>query len=350
VEVEASDSISAAPGLPFINYESIMKPIKHIAITGAAGQIGYSLVFRIANGDMLGPDQPVSLRLLDVPAAQPALRGVEMELQDCAFPLLRGIVCTDDAERAFDQVDHAILVGAQPRQKGMERRDLLAANANIFAQQGRALNAVASRSVKVLVVGNPANTNALIAMSAAPDLAPACFSAMMRLDHNRARAMLATRLGEPVDSLEQVMVWGNHSPTMYADYRFALVGGEPVPLRIQDEQWNREVFIPRVAQRGSAVIEARGKSSAASAASAAVDHMRDWVCGSHGRWVSMSLPSNGDYDIPEGIFFGVPVHCEEGRIERITGLAIDAFARERLQGAVDELMEERAAIGHLLLR
>jgi len=350
VEVEASDSISAAPGLPFINYESIMKPIKHIAITGAAGQIGYSLVFRIANGDMLGPDQPVSLRLLDVPAAQPALRGVEMELQDCAFPLLRGIVCTDDAERAFDQVDHAILVGAQPRQKGMERRDLLAANANIFAQQGRALNAVASRSVKVLVVGNPANTNALIAMSAAPDLAPSCFSAMMRLDHNRARAMLATRLGEPVDSLEQVVVWGNHSPTMYADYRFALVGGEPVPLRIQDEQWNREVFIPRVAQRGSAVIEARGKSSAASAASAAVDHMRDWVCGSHGRWVSMSLPSNGDYDIPEGIFFGVPVHCEEGRIERITGLAIDAFARERLQGAVDELMEERAAIGHLLLR
>ena len=327
-----------------------MKPIKHIAITGAAGQIGYSLVFRIANGDMLGPDQPVSLRLLDVPEAQPALRGVEMELQDCAFPLLRGIVCTDDAERAFDQVDHAILVGAQPRQKGMERRDLLAANANIFAQQGRALNAVASRSVKVLVVGNPANTNALIAMSAAPDLAPSCFSAMMRLDHNRARAMLATRLGEPVDRLEQVVVWGNHSPTMYADYRFALVGGEPVPLRIQDEQWNREVFIPRVAQRGSAVIEARGKSSAASAASAAVDHMRDWVCGSHGRWVSMSLPSNGDYDIPEGIFFGVPVRCEEGRIERITGLAIDAFARERLQGAVDELMEERAAIGHLLQR
>ncbi len=325
-----------------------MKPIKHIAVTGAAGQIGYSLVFRIANGDMLGHDQPVSLRLLDVPAAQGALRGVEMELHDCAFPLLRDVVCTDDAEQAFAQVDYAILVGAQPRQKGMERRDLLAANADIFVRQGRALNAVASRSVKVLVVGNPANTNALIAMSAAPNLDPSCFSAMMRLDHNRARAMLAKRLGEPVDRLEQVVVWGNHSPTMYADYRFALVRGEPAPLRIQDEQWNREIFIPQVAQRGSAVIEARGKSSAASAASAAVDHMRDWVCGSQGRWVSMSIPSNGDYGIPEGIFFGVPVRCENGRIERVEGLAIDPFASQRLQGAINELLEERDAIRHLL--
>ncbi|WP_299530868.1 malate dehydrogenase [uncultured Herbaspirillum sp.] len=326
----------------------MMKPIKHIAVTGAAGQIGYSLVFRIANGDMLGHDQPISLRLLDVPAAQAALRGVEMELQDCAFPLLREVVCTDNAEHAFAQVDYAILVGAQPRQKGMERRDLLAANADIFVRQGRALNAVASRSVKVLVVGNPANTNALIAMSAAPNLAPSCFSAMMRLDHNRARAMLAKRLGEPVDSLEQVVVWGNHSPTMYADYRFALVRGQPAPLRIQDEQWNREIFIPQVGQRGSAVIEARGKSSAASAASAAVDHMRDWVCGSQGRWVSMSLPANGDYGIPEGIFFGVPVRCEDGRIERVDGLAIDTFASQCLQGAVNELLEERDAIRHLL--
>jgi malate dehydrogenase len=322
-------------------------PIR-IAVTGAAGQIGYALLFRIAAGDLLGPDQPVILHLLDLPRAAGALRGVEMELQDCAFPLLRQVVVTDDAEVAFRDVDVAILVGAQPRGKGMERKELLAANAGIFAAQGRALDAVARRDVKVLVVGNPANTNALIAMHAAPGLDRSCFSAMIRLDHNRALAMLAARLGKPVGALSRLVVWGNHSPTMYADYRFALADGRPVPELVGDEAWNREIFIPTVAQRGSAIIEARGLSSAASAANAAIDHVRDWIGGSAGRWVSMALPSDGSYGVPEDLFFGVPATCAGGRIERVAGLDIDPFARTMLRRAADELREERDAIRHLL--
>ena len=321
---------------------------KRIAVTGAAGQIGYALLFRIASGDLLGPDQPVILHLLDLPRALGALNGIRMELDDCAFPLLQQVVITDDPLTAFRDIDLAILVGAQPRSKGMERKDLLAANANIFAEQGRALNAVSRRDVKVLVVGNPANTNALIAMTAAPDLAPSCFSAMIRLDQNRAQAMLAQHLHQPVDRVSQLVVWGNHSPTMYPDYRHAEVDGRPAPLAVGDESWNQEVFIPTVAQRGTAVIEARGLSSAASAANAALDHMRDWVCGSAGRWVSMALPSDGSYGIATGIFFGVPVVCHGGQIERVAGLDINAFAREKLQRAEDELRQERAAVEHLL--
>lgn len=271
-----------------------------------------------------------------------------MELQDCAFPLLQQVVVTDDPEVASRDADIAILVGAQPRSKGMERKDLLAANAGIFATQGRALNAVAKRDVKVLVVGNPANTNALIAMHAAPDLDPSCFSAMIRLDHNRAQAMLAAHLDKSVDSISQLVVWGNHSPTMYADYRFALVDGHSASFVLRDERWNREVFISTVAQRGTAIIEARGQSSAASAANAAIDHVRDWVRGSGGRWVSMALPSDGSYDIPEGIFFGVPAVCDGRQANRIRGLDINAYAHEKLQAAVDELVQERDAIRHLL--
>ena len=325
-----------------------MKNVKRIAITGAAGQIGYALLFRIASGDLLGPDQPVILQLLEVPQALDALRGVLMELQDCAFPLLQQIVITENPEVAFGDADIAILVGAQPRKKGMERKDLLAANANIFAIQGRALNAVAKRDIKVLAVGNPANTNALIAMTAAPDLSPANFSAMIRLDHNRAHAMLAAQLEVPINSLEQMIVWGNHSPTMYADYRFATVNGHSASLMIGDEKWNREVFIPTVARRGTAIIEARGLSSAASAANAAIDHVRDWVCGSHGKWASMALLSDGSYGIAQGIFFGVPTVCNVNGIERIVDLEIDKFAQEKLDAAIAELLEERDAIRHLL--
>lgn len=325
-----------------------MKNVKRIAISGAAGQIGYALLFRIANGDLLGQAQPVILQLLEVPQSLAALRGVMMELQDCAFPLLEDIQITDIPERAFRDADIAILVGAQPRTKGMERKDLLAANASIFATQGRALNAVAKRDIKVLVVGNPANTNALIAMTAAPDLSPQNFSAMIRLDHNRAHAMLASRLEVPLNSLEQMIVWGNHSPTMYADYRFATVNGRSASLMIQDEKWNRDIFIPTVARRGTAIIEARGLSSAASAANAAIDHVRDWVCGSDGNWASMGLLSDGSYGIAQGIFFGVPVVCSADGIERIADLAMDTFAQEKLLLAMDELIEERDAIRHLL--
>ena len=322
-------------------------PIR-IAVTGAAGQIGYALLFRIARGDIAGPDQPVILQLLETPMAQQALKGVVMELEDCAFPLLTDIVATERPEVAFANANLVIMVGARPRSKGMERRDLLAANAEIFTVQGAALNAVAERDVKVLVVGNPANTNALIAMSCAPELGKDNFSAMIRLDQNRAMTMLAGKAGIPVSHLSQVIVWGNHSPTMYADYRFALGRGTSLSARIDDEDWNRNVFIPTVAQRGTAVIEARGASSAASAANAAIDHMRDWVMGSGGRWVSMALPSDGSYGIPEGIFFGLPVVCENGRIRRLPGLHIDDFARQKLDLAINELMAERAAVEALI--
>jgi len=275
------------------------KPAMRVAVTGAAGQIGYSLLFRIANGDMLGKDQPVILQLLDITPALPAVKGVVMELEDCAFPLLQGVVITDDPATAFKDVDVALLVGARPRSKGMERKDLLEANGAIFTVQGKALNDNAKRSVKVLVVGNPANTNAYIAQQSAPDLDPNCFTSMLRLDHNRALSQVAAKTGKPVASIEKLAVWGNHSPTMYADYRFATIDGASVKDMINDQEWNANTFLPTVGKRGAAIIEARGLSSAASAANAAIDHVRDWVLGTNGKWVTMGIPSDGSYGIPE---------------------------------------------------
>jgi malate dehydrogenase len=324
------------------------KPVKRVAVTGAAGQICYSLVFRIARGDLLGHDQPVALQLLEIPQALGALRGVVMELEDCAFPLLSSIEISDDPRVAFRDADYALLVGSRPRGKGMERRDLLAANGAIFQVQGRALNEVASRQVKVLVVGNPANTNAWIARRFAPDLPADAITSMIRLDHNRAVSKLAAKCGVPVTSVSRMIVWGNHSPTMFPDYRFTQIDQAPAPARIGDEGWYRETFIPEVARRGTAIIEARGASSAASAANAAIDHMHDWVHGSGGGWVSMGLPSDGSYGIPEGLMCGVPVTCSDGRYARVTGLEIDSFARERIDVTVRELQEEASAVEALL--
>jgi malate dehydrogenase len=320
-----------------------------VAVTGAAGQIGYSLLFRIASGEMLGKDQPVILQLLEIPAALNAVRGVVMELDDCAFPLLAGVVATDDPNIAFRDADYALLVGARPRSKGMERKDLLEANAAIFTVQGKALDAVATRNVKVLVVGNPANTNALIAMKSATGLNPRNFTGMMRLDHNRAVSQVAMKLGVPVSSIEKMLVWGNHSPTMYPDYRFATTGGKSVKELISDEKWNRETFLPTVGKRGAAVIEARGASSAASAANAAIDHVRDWVLGTGDRWVTMGIPSDGKvYGIPDGVIYGFPVTCAKGEYRIVEGLEIDAFSRERMDLTLKELLEEREAVKHLL--
>ncbi len=326
-----------------------MKSPMRVAVTGAAGQIGYALLFRIANGDLLGKDQPVILHLLDLPVAQKALGGVIMEMNDCAFPLLAGVVPTDDPLVAFKDIDIAILVGSRPRGPGMERRDLLAANAEIFKVQGRALNEAAKRDVKVLVVGNPANTNAYIAMKSAPDLPKAAFTAMLRLDHNRATSMLAEKAGVAVADIEKVAVWGNHSPTMFADYRFATVGGQPLPPMINDETWYRETFLGAVGKRGAAIIEARGLSSAASAANAAIDHVRDWVLGTNGKWVSMGLPSDGDYGVPEDVMFGVPVTCENGVYTRVKGLPMDEFAQSRIALTLKELTEEQEAVAALLV-
>ena len=326
------------------------KPAVRVAVTGAAGQIGYSLLFRIAAGEMLGKDQPVILQLLEIPdeKAQAALKGVIMELEDCAFPLLAGVVPTADPKIAFKDVDIAMLVGARPRSKGMERKDLLEANGAIFTVQGKALNEVAKRDVKVLVVGNPANTNAYIAMKSAPDLPRDSFTAMLRLDHNRALSQLATRTGKPVDSIEKLIVWGNHSPTMYPDYRFATIGGQPAPKVVNDESWYRDTFIPTVGKRGAAIIEARGLSSAASAANAAICHIRDWVLGSNGQWVTMGVPSDGSYGIPEGTMYGVPVITSGGKYERVKGLEIDAFSRQKMDATLQELMEEREGVKHLV--
>ncbi|ODS98249.1 MAG: malate dehydrogenase [Lautropia sp. SCN 69-89] len=324
------------------------KPAKRVAVTGAAGQIGYSLLFRIANGDMLGKDQPVILQLLDITPALPAVKGVVMELEDCAFPLLAGVVVTDDPKVAFRDADYAMLVGARPRTKGMERKDLLEANGAIFTVQGRALDEAASRDCRILVVGNPANTNAYIAMRSAPGLPKKNFTAMLRLDHNRALSQVAARIGKPVDAVEKMTVWGNHSPTMYPDYRFATVGGQPVKAMIGDESWNRDVFIPTVGKRGAAIIEARGLSSAASAANAAIDHMRDWALGTGGRWVTMGVPSDGSYGIPEDVIYGVPVTCANGEYTRVSGLEIDEFSRARMDLTLKELFEEREGVKHLL--
>jgi malate dehydrogenase len=321
-----------------------------VAVTGAAGQIGYALLFRIASGEMLGKDQPVILQLLEIPdeKAQNALKGVIMELDDCAFPLLAGIEAHSDPVAAFKNTDYALLVGARPRGPGMERKDLLSANAQIFTAQGKALNASASRNVKVLVVGNPANTNAYIAMKSAPDLPAKNFTAMLRLDHNRAASQIAAKTGKPVSSIEKLAVWGNHSPTMYADYRFATIGGQSVKAMINDDAWNKDIFLPTVGKRGAAIIAARGVSSAASAANAAIDHMRDWALGSNGHWVTMGIPSNGEYGIPKEVMFGYPVTTEGGEYKIVEGLTIDAFSQERINLTLAELTEEQDGVKHLL--
>ncbi|MGA0128635.1 MAG: malate dehydrogenase [Burkholderiales bacterium] len=323
------------------------KPIR-VAVTGAAGQIGYSLLFRIASGEMLGKDQPVILQLLEITPALNALKGVVMELDDCAFPLLAGVVQSDDPKVAFKDVDIALLVGARPRSKGMERKDLLEANGAIFTTQGKALNEVASRDVKVLVVGNPANTNAYIAMKSAPNLPAKNFTAMLRLDHNRALSQLAAKTGKPVDSIEKLVVWGNHSPTMYPDYRFASISGSPASDVVNDRDWYENTFISTVGKRGAAIIEARGLSSAASAAGAAIDHVRDWVLGTNGKWATMGVPSDGSYGIPEGVIYGVPTTCENGEYTVIKDLEIDTFSRSKMDATLAELEEERAAIAHLI--
>ena len=326
------------------------KPAVRVAVTGAAGQIGYSLLFRIAAGEMLGKDQPVILQMLEIPdeKAQNALKGVIMELEDCAVPLLAGVVPTSDPKVAFRDADIAMLVGARPRSKGMERKDLLEANGAIFTVQGRAINEAAKRSVKVLVVGNPANTNAYIAMKSAPDLPRDSFTAMLRLDHNRAQSLLASRTGKPVDSIEKLIVWGNHSPTMYPDIRFATIAGQPATKVVNDETWYRDTFIPTVGKRGAAIIEARGLSSAASAANAAICHVRDWVIGSDGQWVTMGVPSDGSYGIPDGIIYGVPVITAGGKYERVKGLEIDPFSRQKMDATLKELQEEQEGVKHLL--
>ncbi|WP_299020905.1 MULTISPECIES: malate dehydrogenase [unclassified Tepidimonas] len=325
------------------------KPVR-VAVTGAAGQIGYALLFRIASGEMLGKDQPVILQLLEIPdeKAQKALKGVMMELEDCAFPLLAGMEAHSDARTAFKDTDYALLVGARPRGPGMERKDLLSANAQIFTAQGRALNESASRNVKVLVVGNPANTNAYIAMKSAPDLPAKNFTAMLRLDHNRALSQIAAKTGKPVSSIEKLCVWGNHSPTMYADYRFATIEGQSVKDMINDEDWNRNVFLPTVGKRGAAIIEARGLSSAASAANAAIDHMRDWALGTNGKWVTMGIPSQGWYGIPKEVMFGFPVTCANGEYTVVEGLPIDEFSQQCLNKTLAELEEERQGVAHLI--
>ena len=328
-----------------------MKKPMRVAVTGAAGQIGYSLLFRIAGGEMLGKDQPVILQLLEIPdeKAQKALKGVMMELDDCAFPLLQGMAAASDPMAAFEDVNVALLVGARPRGPGMERKDLLEANGKIFGPQGKALNAVASRDVKVLVVGNPANTNALIAMKNAPSLNPKNFTAMMRLDHNRALTQVAQKTRKPVTAVKKMTIWGNHSATQYPDLFHAEVDGQNAAKLINDQAWLEKTFIPTVQKRGAAIIEARGLSSAASAANAAIEHIRDWVAGTpSGDWVTMGIPSDGSYDIPEGVLFGYPVTCKNGEYQIVKALDISEFSRGRISATHKELLEERAAIESLL--
>ena len=325
-----------------------MKSPVRVTITGAAGQIGYQLAFRIASGQMLGADQPVILQMLEITPALPALQGVAMELDDCAFDTLAGIVATDDANVAFKDADYALLVGARPRGPGMERKDLLEATAAIFSVQGKAINEHASRDIKVLVVGNPANTNALITSSNAPDIDPANFTAMTRLDHNRSAAQLAAKTGSPVTDIRQLIIWGNHSATQYPDIHHATVGGTAA-IEMVDNDWLANEFIPTVQQRGAAIIKARGASSAASAASAAIDHMHDWALGTPADdWVSMAIPSDGSYDVAPGIIYSYPVRCSGGKYEIVQDLEISDFSRERMLVTEQELREERAAIESLL--
>jgi malate dehydrogenase len=321
----------------------VSNPVR-VTVTGAAGQIGYSIVFRIASGQLLGPDQPVDLRLLEIPQAMGALEGVAMELVDCAFPLLRGLDLHDDPGAAFDGVNVALLVGSRPRSKGMERAELLSENGKIFTVQGKALNEGAAEDVKILVVGNPANTNCLIAMNNAPDVPRERFTAMLRLDHNRAIAQLANKLAVPVTDVSQMGVWGNHSPTMYPDLFHAQVGGQQAAAAVDDQVWIENDFLPNVGKRGAAIIEARGASSAASAASAAIDHMHDWVAGTDGGWVSMGIPSDGSYDVPEGLISGFPCTCENGEYKVVQGLDIDDFSRSKIDASVAELQSERDTV------
>lgn len=319
-----------------------------VTVTGAAGQIGYSLLFRIASGAMLGPDTPVALQLLEITPALGALEGVRMELDDCAFPLLSEVICTDDADLAFGDADVALLVGAMPRKAGMERSDLLSANGGIFQPQGQALSRSAKRDVKVLVVGNPANTNALIAMRNASDLDPGRFTAMTRLDHNRAKSQLAQRLGVPVSDVTKMTIWGNHSTTQYPDLFHAEVGGRNAYQAVGDHDWINGTYIPSVAKRGAAIIEARGASSAASAANAAIDHIRDWTIGTPaGDWVSMAIPSDGSYGVPEGIISSFPCTCKDGVYSIVQGLEIDPYSRTMIDASAAELVEERDAVAEL---
>jgi malate dehydrogenase len=325
-----------------------MKTPVNVAITGAAGQIGYALAFRVASGQMLGADQPVNLHLLEITPALGALQGVVMELNDCAFPTLNKIIATDDAKVAFKDCHVALLVGARPRGPGMERKDLLLANAQIFSAQGKALDAVADRNVRVLVVGNPANTNSLIAMKNAPSLNPKNFTAMVRLDHNRALSQLAEKTRTHVTQLKKMTIWGNHSSTQYPDLHHATVNGKPA-LSLVDEGWYKEQFIPIVQQRGAAIIKARGASSAASAASSAIDHIHDWVKGTpEGDWVSMGVPSDGSYGIPAGVIYGFPMTCRNGQYEIVQGLAINEFSRARMEATHKELLEERDGVKELI--
>lgn len=326
-----------------------LKPPIRIAVTGAAGQIAYATLFRIAGGIMLGRDQPMILQLLDLPHAQKALQGVIMEMHDCAFPLLLDVFATDDPEVAFKDADIAILIGARPRTQGMERSDLLNANAAIFKTQGEALNKVASRDVKVLVAGNPANTNTYIAMKSAPDIPKENFSALMRLDHHRAVSQIAEKINRPVTSVEKMCVWGNHSPTMYADYRYATSNGDSVVDMIHDEAWYTDVYMPKIAKRGAAIIEARGASSAASAGNAIIYHLRDWILGTSGKWVTMGVPSDGSYGIPEDVIFGFPVICENGEYQIVQGLDLsDEFSQQRIALTLNELLEEQEAVRDLV--
>jgi malate dehydrogenase len=325
-----------------------MKQPLNVAITGAAGQIGYALAFRVASGAMLGADQPVNLHLLEITPALPTLQGVVMELNDCAFPTLNKVIATDDARVAFKDCHAALLVGARPRGPGMERKDLLLANAQIFSAQGKALNDVAARDVRVLVVGNPANTNALIAMKNAPSLKPRSFTAMTRLDHNRALSQLAEKTGAHVNDIQKMIIWGNHSATQYPDINHCFVKGQPARSLV-DAEWTEKTFIPTVQQRGAAIIKARGASSAASAASAAIDHIRDWFRGSaQGDWLSMGIPSDGSYGIPEGVIYSYPVVCRGGHYDIVQGLAIDEFSRKRMDATHQELLEERDGVKDLL--
>jgi malate dehydrogenase len=321
----------------------VSNPVR-VTVTGAAGQIGYSLLFRIASGQLLGPEQPVDLRLLEVPQAMGALEGVAMELIDCAFPLLSGLDLHDDPGQGFDGTNIALLVGSRPRTKGMERAELLSENGKIFTVQGKALNDHAAADLKVLVVGNPANTNCLIAMNNAPDIPRERFTAMLRLDHNRAVAQLAAKLAVPVGDISEMGVWGNHSPTMYPDLFHAKVGGHQAAGRVDDQAWIENDFLPNVGKRGAAIIEARGSSSAASAASAAIDHVHDWVAGSDGRWVSMGVASDGSYGVPEGLISGFPCTCANGEYAIVEGLEIDAFSRGKIDASIAELSDERDTV------
>jgi malate dehydrogenase len=323
-------------------------PIR-VAVTGAAGQIGYALLFRIANGDMLGKDQPVILQLLELPAEKPqkSLKAVMMELEDCAFPLLADMIGTGDPKVAFADAQQALLVGSKPRGPGMERKELLLENARIFTEQGRAIDQVASRDIKVIVVGNPANTNALIAMNTAKSLPQTSFTSLMRLDHNRAVASVARHAGKQIADINRMAVWGNHSPKMYPDTRFATIGGDPAEDILKGTRWDRDVFVGDIGKRGATIIDARGLSAAASAASAAIDHMRDWNLGSKGRWVTMGVVSDGSYGIQEGLVYGVPCTTENGRWERVANLEIDAYSRQKMDGSLKELLEEQACIKHL---